>query len=201
MILYIFTGKGGSQMENQISQIAERIRGLRNIMEFSVEEMAEATGVSVEEYVNCEEGLDDYSFTFLYKCACKFGVDISELITGDMPKLSFYTIVRKDRGLPIERRKGFKYQHLAYLLKNRMVEPFLVQAKYREEEQDKPIHLSTHDGQEMDYILKGTLKVNLDGHIEELHEGDTVYYDSSHPHGMIAVNGQDCEFLAIVIKG
>jgi len=187
-------------MNFEISQIAERIKGLRQILEISIEEMAEATDVSMEEYIQHEEGVEDYSFTFLYKCAEKFGVDITEIITGENPKLSFYEIVRKDEGMPIERRKGFKYQHLAYLFKHKIAEPFKVLAKYEGEIEDDDIKLNTHKGQEMDYILRGSLKVKFDNHIEVLHTGDTVYYDSGHSHGMVATGGEDCEFLAIVMK-
>lgn len=77
----------------------------------------------------------------------------------------------------------------------------LVVAPYSAEEQDAPIHLSHHSGQEFDYILRGSLKVEFEGggsHI--LHAGDCVYYDSGHGHGMIAVGGEDCQFLAIVLK-
>lgn len=187
-------------MENQVLQIAERIRGLRIIMEFTPEDMAKATDVTVEEYLACEEGKNDFSFTFLYKCAVKFGVDIAEIVTGDMPKLSCYALTRKGKGLPIKRRKGFFYQHLGYLLKNRKAEPFIVTAPYSAEEQDSPIHLSTHAGQEFDLVLKGSLKVEIAGHTEILNEGDSVFYDSKNPHGMIAVGGEDCEFLAMVLK-
>lgn len=187
-------------MDNKIYQIAERIKGLRQSMEFSPEEMAESCNISVKEYTESENGNSDFSFTFLYKCANKFGVDITELISGETPKLSHYSIVRNDKGLPIERRKGFKYQHLGYLLKNRKAEPFKVTAKYNEQEQNKPIKLSSHEGQELDYILKGKLKFQFENHTELLNEGDTVYYDSSFGHGMIAAGGEDCEFLAIVFK-
>ena len=47
--------------------------------------------------------------------------------------------------------------------------------------------------------MKRSLKVQLDSHTEILHANDSVYYDSSHGHGMIAIDGEDCEFLAIVI--
>ena len=105
----------------------------------------------------------------------------------------------KDQGLPIERRERFAYQHLAYLFKNKKIEPLLVTAPYDEEEQKKPIHLSVHDGQEMDYIISGTLKFQIGSHIETVSEGDCIYYDSMNPHGMIAVDGKDCKFLAILI--
>lgn len=184
----------------KIKQIAERIKGLRALLEFSPEEMAKECGVSVEEYLAAEEGKSDFSFTFLYHCANKFGVDIAELVSGEAPKLSFYTVTRAGKGLPIERRKGFKYQHLGHLMKNRKAEPFKVLARYSEEEQDKPIALSRHEGQEFDYILKGKLKFRFEDHIEILNEGDAVYYDSGFGHGMIATGGEDCEFLAIVFK-
>ena len=51
----------------------------------------------------------------------------------------------------------------------------------------------------MDYIISGTLKFQIGSHIEMVSEGDCIYYDSMNPHGMIAVDGKDCKFLAILI--
>lgn len=187
-------------MGNKLAEIAERIQGVREILELSVEDMAQKLGVSVEEYEAAEAGKRDFSFTFLFKCAEAFGMDMVELITGEKPKLSFYSIVRAGTGLPIERRKGFGYNHLASTFRDKLAEPFLVKAPYDQDEQDKPIHLSSHEGQEFDYVLKGKLKVAMEGHIEVLGPGDAIYYNSAHGHGMIATDGEDCEFLAVVIK-
>ena len=187
-------------MQDQIQEIAQRIRTLREILEFTPEYMANETGITPEEYLDCENGKNDFSFTFLYNCAQAFHVDIVELLTGETPKLSFYSIVRKGSGLNINRRKGFTYHHMAYRFNNKTAEPFLVTAPYFEEEQDKPIHLSYHEGQEFDYILSGSLKVQMEGHTEVLNEGDAIYYDSGHGHGMIATGGKECKFLAIVMK-
>ena len=187
-------------MNEQVIQIAERIKGLRIILDISTDEMARICDTSVEDYVAHENGEIDFSFTFLYKCAKHFGVDITEIITGYKPTLSFYTITRRNEGLPIERRKGFKYQHLAPFIKEKTSEPFLVTAKYDKEAENKPIALSFHEGQEFDFILSGTLKVQLEDHIEVLHEGDSIYYNSGHGHGMIAIGGEDCVFLAVVLE-
>jgi Uncharacterized conserved protein, contains double-stranded beta-helix domain len=187
-------------METQIQEIAERIRGLREMMNISGEEMAKVTGTDIEEYRNYESGNNDFTFTFLLRCAQRFGVDIVELMTGENPHLSFYMVTRRGKGMPIERRKGLEYRHLAPYLKNKLAEPFFVTAPYSEEEQTKPVRYSTHEGQEFDYIVKGSLKVDLDGHIEILQAGDSLFYDSGHRHGMIATGGEACEFLAIVIK-
>ncbi len=186
-------------METHIKEISERIKGMREILNISAEEMAKVTETSIDKYLAAESGNSDFTYTFLLKCAQRFKVDIVELLTGSNPTLSFYTVVRKGGGLPIERRKGFDYKHLAYRLKDKMVEPFLVSVPYDREAQNKPLNYSTHAGQEFDYILKGSLKVDFDGHVEVLNAGDSVLYDSGHRHGMIAANDAECQFLAIVI--
>lgn len=187
-------------METRIIEIAERIRALREIMDFTVEEMAQAAGVSVEDYQKAERGEVDFGFTFLYKCADKFGVDMVELLTGENPRLSFYSIVRAGEGLDIKRRAGFKYGHLGYRFRDKIAEPFLVTAPYDEAAQDEPIALSTHEGQEFDYVISGELKVQFEDHVEVLHAGDAVYYDSGRKHGMIATGGSECVFLAVVMR-
>ena len=188
-------------MEAKLVETTKRIRGLRDLMEISPEEMAAATGTTTEEYLRLESGECDFGFTFLNNCADKLGVDIVELLTGENPRLSHYSVVRKGKGLDIKRRAGFKYEHLGYRFRNKLAEAFYVTAPYIENEQDNPITLSVHEGQEFDYIIKGQLKVALEDHIEILSEGDSIYYDSSRGHGMIATGGSDCEFLAITIHG
>jgi transcriptional regulator with XRE-family HTH domain len=187
-------------MEPRIAEVARRIRALREDADLTMQEMAEAANLTVAEYAALEAGENDPSFTTLYRCADKLGVDIIDLLTGQSPHLTGYSVVRSGEGLKMKRRAGFEYLHLAPNFKHKLAEPFVVTAPYIEAEQDKPISLSRHDGQEIDYVLSGTLRFAHGDHVEELHAGDTVYYDSSHGHGMIAAGGEPCTFLAIVIK-
>lgn len=184
----------------KIPEIAERICALRELCGYTQEEMAEATGVTAEDYARLESGTEDFGFTFLYKCAEKLGVDIVEIITGSNPKLSGFSVVRSGQGLPIKRRAGFTYYHLAPTFKDKISEPFLVFAPYIAEEQDAPILLSRHEGQEMDYIISGTLRFSHDGRVVDVGPGDTLYYDSGKGHGMIATSREGCTFLAIVMR-
>ncbi|MDR0509344.1 MAG: helix-turn-helix domain-containing protein [Candidatus Methanoplasma sp.] len=186
-------------MDLRIDEIAERIRALRDEIGYTTEEMAEVTGISKEEYEESEKGKIDFSFTFLYKCAEKFNVDMVELLTGENPHLSGYTVVRSGKGLPMKRRKGFEYGHLASNFKNKMAEPFLVNAPFRADELSS-IPLSSHDGQEFNYVLKGSLRFVHGDNVEELKEGDSVFYDSSERHGMAALTEGGCLFLAVVLK-
>jgi transcriptional regulator with XRE-family HTH domain len=187
-------------IEPRVQEVAQRIRSLREDLDLSVEDMAAATGRSVEEYAAQEGGEQDFSFTFLYKCANTFGVDVVELLTGEAPHLRGYELVRKGEGLSIRRRAGFEYLHQAPFFAHKLCEPFVVTAPYLAEEQDKPIHLSYHEGQELDYIISGHLRFAYEGHIEELGPGDTLYYDSGRGHGMIAIGGEPCVFFAVVLK-
>ncbi len=180
--------------------IAGRLKWARENLDVPVSAMADACGIDEAEYLRLETGDEDFSFTFLFKCAKLLGMDISELVSGSDPKLDIYNLTRAGGGMPIKREKGFEYRHVAPLLKNRMSEPFIVTAKYEEEAQNKPIPLATHNGQEFNLILTGQLKIQLGKHIYIMNPGDTVYYDSAHPHGMIAVGGTDCTFLAVVYK-
>lgn len=187
-------------MNYNLKEVAERLKAMREIMDISVDDICEQTGTSKEDYALYESGEKDFSVTFVYKCAEALGVDLIELLTGENPKLKRYCVVRKGTGLPMKRRESFEYQHLAYLFKNKGIEPFLVTAPFSSEEQDKPIMLSSHAGQEFDYVLEGSMKLVIGEKIKTLGEGDAIIYDSSTPHGMIAVDGKECRFLAILIK-
>ena len=187
-------------MEPNLKEVAGRIQALREDLDITMQEMAEATGRSVAEYAAQESGEQDLSFTFLYKCAERLGVDVIELLTGETPHLKGYCLTRAGEGLSIKRRAGFEYLHKAPHFKNKSCEPFWVTAPYLEEEQDKPLHLSKHTGQEFDYVLTGKMRFAYEDHIEELEPGDSILYDSGRGHGMIAIGGQPCTFLAIVMK-
>ncbi len=188
-------------MNSNFKEIGSRIKELRLILELSESELALACDLSLSEYLEIENGQKDTSFTILYKIANKLKIDISEIVSGDMPKLNSYVMTKKGDGMPIKRRKGFEYLHIAATLKNRFSEPFIVTVKYDEKAENQPLPLSSHVGQEMDYVLEGQLKVQVDNYTEILSPGDSIYYDSTHRHGMIAIGGGDAKFLAVVIKG
>ena len=187
-------------MEPNIKEVANHIRSLREDSDITMQEMADATGRSLAEYSAQEAGEQDLSFTFLYKCADRLGVDVIELLTGETPHLTGYSLTEAGDGLCIRRRAGFEYLHKAPHFRHKLAEPFLVTAPYIEEEQDAPIHLSYHEGQEIDYIISGRLRFAYEDRIEELGPGDFLMYDSGRGHGMIATGGEPCTFIAIVIK-
>ena len=187
-------------MEYKIKQVASRIKELRLIMGLSVEEMASRTGISVYEYEQCEEGNRNLSIAFLYHCTLSFGVDMGDLIEGKSPKLRSYALTRKGEGQRIEEAHNMIGFNLASGFRNRIALPLYMKLNYIDGAESAPIDLVTHEGQECDIVIKGRMKIQIGAHSEILNPGDCIYYDSGTPHGMIAVDGEDCSFYAIVLR-
>ena len=183
----------------QLMDIATRIRGMREILGYSTRKMAEQTEVSEEIYRQYETGTVDLPFTFLHKCSKAFGLEITVLLEGRSAKLTGYTVTRRGKGLVTASEDGITIQDLAPMFRQKLATPYYVTYKYSEELQDEPIHTTTHDGQEFDIVLKGAMRIKVGEHEEILREGDSIFYKSSTPHGMIAIDGHDCEFLSMIM--
>ncbi len=178
-------------------EIATRIRELRELKEVSVEAMAAALDVPVPAYQKMESGSEDISASRLNEIAHQLGVDLALLLTGKESRMSTFTVTRAGQGVTIQRRKEYQYQALAANFSNKRAEPFVVVCPPTPE--GAPVPVNSHPGQEIDYVLEGQLKVVVCGNEVVLNPGDTIYYDSGNPHGMVAVGGQPARFIAIIL--
>ena len=185
-------------MKDKINQIAARIKELRIVTGLTVEEMALRTGTTVEEYEQCEAGNRNLSVAFLYHCTLSFGVDLGDLLEGKSPKLRQYALTRRGGGQRIEEAHNMIGFNLASGFRNRIALPLYMELNYNGDEEN--IELVTHEGQECDIVISGQMKIRIGDKTEVLGPGDCIYFDSGTPHGMIAVNGEDCKFYAIVLR-
>lgn len=183
-------------MSEQIKLIAARIKELREISGITTQTLAAELHIDENTYRTYESGDTDIPVSFLYEIANKFNVDLAEILTGDAPKLHTYQVVRKDKGVNVERREQYKYQSLAYNFIGKRAEPFVVTVGPNAE--NEPVHFNSHKGQEFNYIIEGSIKIIINGHEVILNEGDSIYFDSSANHGMKALNGKQAKFLAII---
>ena len=187
-------------MTYKMKEVAGRIRELRQITGLSVEEMARRTDLPVEEYIQCEAGNRNLSIAFLYRCTLSFGVDMGDLLEGSSPKLRTYALTRKGEGQRIEEAHHMIGYNLAADFRNRIALPLYMELNYRPGAEYEDIELTTHEGQECDIVIRGHMRIQIGSKSEVLHPGDCIYYDSATPHGMIAVDGEDCAFYAIVLS-
>ena len=168
-------------MDEQIKQIAERLRGLRDVLELNAEDIARDCDIPAEEYRLAETGEFDISVSMLQKIARRYGIALDALMFGEEPKMSSYFLTRAGKGTSIERTKAYKYQSLAAKPDN------------------EPIHYNSHSGQEFNLVLEGRMMLSIDGKDLILNEGDSLYFNSKLPHGMKALDGKKVRFLAVIM--
>ena len=183
-------------MNEQIQLIASRIKELRKISGLSAESFANELNIETDLFLNYESGNTDIPVGFLLKVAHRFNLDLSALLMGDEPKLRVYSVVRKGKGLNVDRRKQYRYESLAYNFIHKKAEPFIVTVEPQAD--GIPLEFNSHPGQEFNHVLEGTLLVVVDKHEIVLNEGDSVYFDSGYQHAMKALNGCNARFLAVI---
>ena len=189
-----------NELQFKIHEIIDRIRELRLIEGLTEADMARHLGISEDDYIDYESGREELNFGFLYTVSKIFAVDVGELIEGVAPRLSSYILTRAGQGRVIDNAHGMTYYALADKFRGRVSEPLFVHSVFDPDAQLHPVETSTHEGQELDIVIRGHLKVQLGSYTEILGPGDTIYYNSSTPHGLLATNGEDCDFYAIVLN-
>lgn len=182
-------------MNEQIKQIAERLRGLRDSLDLTIQEMAEKLRKTPEEIKRYESGKVDIPMSFLFDVAQQFSIDTSVLISGEDARMDNYFLTRYGKGISVERTKAYKYQALGSGYKRPKAQPFEVTV----EPNDHEIYLNTHDGEEFNYLLEGRLLLKINKKELILNPGDSIYFNSSIPHGMKALDDKPAKFLAIIL--
>ena len=175
-------------MNDQIKQIAERLRGLRDVLELTSEDIARDCDISAEEYRLAETGQYDISVSMLQKIARTYNIALDTLMFGEEPKMSSYFVTRAGKGVSIQRTRAYKYQSLASGFMNRTADPFIVTVEPKGD--DEPIHYNHHNGQEFNLVVEGRMLINIEGKEIILNQGDSIYFNSKLPHGMKALDGK-----------
>lgn len=183
-------------MQEKIREIAARIREMREIRKMTGGEMASFLDISDQQYKRYEAGEDDVPASVLYGIAQRLEMDMGTLLTGENPRMNVFTVTRRDQGVRVDRRKEYGYQNIAQNFMHKKGEFFVVTV---EPKSGYEPHLNAHPGQECNYVLEGRMKVYIHNNEIILEEGDSVFFDSSHPHAMEALDERPVKFIAIVL--
>ncbi len=184
-------------MEESLKQIGERLKGLRDVLDIPAEEVAQICEISLEDYLKTESGEAELSVSRLVKISKHYGISLDVLMFGEEPKMSNYFLTRKDQGLTVERRKAYKYQSLAGGFRGRKADPFMTTVMPLPEGERHGVN--SHDGQEFNYIVEGRMELTIGNKVLTLEPGDSIYFDSTQPHCMHALDNQPVKFLAIIV--
>ncbi len=181
-------------MNEKVKDIAVRIKGLRLLAGVSEEEVAKTISISLQEYLKYENAEDDIPVSILYEIADYYHVDMTEIMTGTSPKLHDICYVKKGEGLKVERYDQYSFESLAYKYSNRKIEPMVVVL----DPNNNPDMVS-HKGQEFNYCLEGRMEVIIGKEKYVLEAGDSLYFTSTIPHKMLALDGKEAKFITIIL--
>jgi len=181
-------------MSEEIRMVALRIRDLREMSDLSCEDVAKILDIPTEKYIAFEGGETDIPVSLLYQLSKYYHVELTALLTGEDPHMDDFFVVRKGKGVSVDRRKDYKYQNLAYGMANRIMEPFLVTIDPAEVEPNQ----YAHPGHEYSYVLSGRVQILVDRYSVVLEPGDSMYYKSTCPHGLRALDGEPAQLLCVI---
>ncbi len=181
-------------MQN-ISDIAARVRELREVCDYTVAQLAEELGIPADVYAAYEAD-GDFPISVIYQIANKFDVDFNELVTGEPSRLDTYHIVRSGEGRSVSRFEGYRFKDLAFRYADKIMQPLLVTLSPT----DDPAAPVTHTGQEFNFVLRGSIALTYDDQEIILNAGDSVYFNPMHPHGQRCVSDTDATFLTMIAE-
>ncbi len=183
-----------TKIEN-IENVATRLKGLREALDMSPEDIANVCGIDVDTYLSYESGEKDVPVSFVRTLAHKFEVELPAILFGEEPKMSSYFVTRNGNGLSVERSKAYSYQSLAAGFANKVINPFMVTV----EPSDQPRGaFNSHSGQEFNYVVEGRMEIQISGNTIILETGDSIIFNATLPHRMRALNGEQVKFIAII---
>ena len=164
---------------DEVKEIAMRIKELREISDYTEEDVAKRLGVPVEEYRQYETDGKGIPINVLYQLSKMYKVDFSE-----------------GEGKIADRYPGYHFQDLAFHYNNEIMQPFIVTL----DPSDKPADLVSHRGEEFNLVLKGTVIVTHGDQELVLHAGDSIYFNPTYPHGQRCGGDEPAIFLTMIAE-
>lgn len=190
-------------MANNNSFVGSKIKGLRETKNLSIEEIAERSGLTVEQINSIENDVNLPSLGPLIKIARALGVRLGTFM-DDNDALGPVVTRAKDREKDssisfsngaTDARKHMEYHPLAQQKAGRHMEPFIIDINPTESLDYK---LSAHEGEEFIYVMEGEIELEYGKEKYELKQGDSIYYDSIVKHHLHGALGKSAKILALV---
>ena len=183
-------------MNEEMKMIGERLQGLREACDVTVEEMAADLKVAPEVYAEWEATGEDVPISAIYHMARKFGVEFTEILTGTDAKLDTYQIVRRGGGRETNRNPAYHFEDMAWRFADKIMQPLVVIL----EPTDEPAHLVSHGGQEFNFVIEGSVAVTIGDKEFVLNEWDSVYFNPEIPHGQRCAGDKKAVFVTIIAE-
>ena len=178
------------------SEIGRRIKASRINRRFTLEQLARQTGFTKGYLSRIEKSEKSPPLSTLGIIARALGITISFLVGEEEHQVSFGIVKKGERPLIARRGTAFEYSYeaVAHTFPNKKMEPFILTLPLK----PKKKTLSQHEGEELLFVLDGTMKF-LHGNREYIvEEGDCIYFDSSFPHFGESVGRKEAKCFMVI---
>jgi len=179
------------------SEIGRRIRQIRKDKGITLEQLSSFTGFTKGYLSRLEKSDKAPPVSTLGRIARVLNVTISKLLGEKEVERQTICLVRKDERPLIARDGtsiGYSYEAIAYSFPDKVMEPFILTLPAN----PKKKFLFQHEGQEMLFVLEGTMRFYHGDKEYIAHEGDCLYIDSGVPHYGEAVGNKAVKCLIVI---
>lgn len=185
-------------MNLNLIKIGLRIREIRKEKNFSLQDVANRSGLSKGLISKVENFRTIPSLPVLSRIADVLKVEVAEIVKGiNEQKKHLYVVVRKNERETIKREsaKGFIYESLITRnITSSLFESFVLTLK--KDAKRRPV---STDGDEFLLILKGKIEFHYGREKIVMKEGDSIFFDGRVPHVPENIGQGEAKFLAVYL--
>ena len=179
------------------SELGKRIRQYRVNKGLTLQGLAEKTGLTKGYLSKIEKAKKAPPVSTLINLAKALDINISEIFGEGENNKSPICLVKKGDRRFIARDGtvfGYAYQTLAHRFHDKHMEPYILTLPLN----PKQNALFQHKGEEMMFVLEGTMKFFHGENEFIVDEGDCVYFDASIPHYGICQGNKEVNILMVI---
>lgn len=162
-------------------KIGTRIRSIRKLQKRTIQDLANGSDLSKSMISKIENNKTIPSIAALINIASSLGVSVSDILEAEETLSAEFTAAGDFKDNITKTDKGYRIFPYASKYHHKKMQPFLITAEKGEVKE----HELTHEGEEFIYVLEGVLNFSVGGTTYKLNEGDTLYFNSLEPHGMM----------------
>jgi transcriptional regulator with XRE-family HTH domain len=178
--------------------IGPKVRTLRLRRKLGLVQLGKHTGLSPALLSKIERGQLFPTLPTLLRIALVFGVGLEHFFQADRER-AVVAVVRKADRIRLPEKPGtaspaYHFESLDYPVSDRKLNGYYVEVEAAE----APSEPHEHAGAEIVYVLRGELVINVAGEDHVLQKGDSIYFDSSHPHSYRRRGHAQCAAIVVV---
>ncbi|HZV81405.1 MAG TPA: cupin domain-containing protein [Geobacteraceae bacterium] len=182
--------------------LGQKIRRLRQEERLTLQDLSDLSGLSKPLLSQIENDQVIPPIATLLKIAKGLKVGIHYFFEEEEDRRKV-VLMRNDELKFSRRRSGndspqsYLYHSLAPGMRHKSMEPFLVAFETGEWDDSQ---LYSHEGEEFIYLLEGELEFHFGTEVMVLQPGDSIYYNSSEPHGYISIGEKSAKAVAVLFS-